>query len=536
MAEPTLYVPPAPPPPQYTPTPAPQVNVGLPIPAPITAKATYTATPPTPTEIKPVGLLSAATYNADLGKAQSSLTGQGYTAQSGTAKGYDPTKWSVDNPQTVSGQLSGLLSKGSPLLDQAQARSNMQMNQRGLLNSSMAIGAGQAALYQAALPIATADAQTYAQAGNFNANASNAANQFNTAATNQQTLANQQFENQSREYGATATNQANAANQAAYNQQVLANQQASNQAGQFNAGAQNTLKGQAAEIDARSALANADAANKFKAQGFEYNQQQAMFDLNATQQSLMQTAQFQQDKAMYGEQKAQQLLMQTNEYQQAIKTQAAQFAQQTLMQTAEFQQQEAQFGRDAALKQLMQSSEFAQQKGMFELDTAFKTSIANADANNKLTLQTLSDNTKKDLASVEAAYKTILSSKEQAGTMYAKVMQNITDIVNNPDFGTEVDPVTKLTPKEAAIKIQKDMLTTALDVVSLDIDSILDFLPDRSIAPVDPGADGRYGFTGPGPNDIVTHAVETWRNKKTGQQVTFNTGGYQPPSADWVPV
>jgi hypothetical protein len=53
------------------------------------------------------------------------------------------------------------------------------MNTRGLLNSSLAVGAGQSALYDAALPIAQQDAQTFTQAGLSNQQARNTADQFN---------------------------------------------------------------------------------------------------------------------------------------------------------------------------------------------------------------------------------------------------------------------------------------------------------------------------------------------------------------------
>jgi hypothetical protein len=69
----------------------------------------------------------------------------GYDASSMTGQGYDAaqaggTNWNVDNNQTVQGQVAGILAANSPLLRQAQATSLAQMNQRGLANSSIAIG------------------------------------------------------------------------------------------------------------------------------------------------------------------------------------------------------------------------------------------------------------------------------------------------------------------------------------------------------------------------------------------------------------
>ena len=78
----------------------------------------------------------------------------GYEAD--TAKGFD---YNVNNNMKVSDQIQGLIAAESPLMQQAENRAMQQMNQRGLLNSSMAVGAGQSALYDAAFPIAKADAE-----------------------------------------------------------------------------------------------------------------------------------------------------------------------------------------------------------------------------------------------------------------------------------------------------------------------------------------------------------------------------------------
>jgi hypothetical protein len=62
---------------------------------------------------------------------------------------------------TVADQLRGLLETGSPLMTLAEQRSQEEAQQMGLLSSSMAVGAGQKALYESALPIAQQDAAAY---------------------------------------------------------------------------------------------------------------------------------------------------------------------------------------------------------------------------------------------------------------------------------------------------------------------------------------------------------------------------------------
>jgi len=83
--------------------------------------------------------------------------------------GVDAVTRTVDRPtETVQGQLESILGSGSPLLERAQAGAMQTANSRGLINSTMAAQAGQAALMDTALPIATADANIYGQAAGQN--------------------------------------------------------------------------------------------------------------------------------------------------------------------------------------------------------------------------------------------------------------------------------------------------------------------------------------------------------------------------------
>ena len=66
--------------------------------------------------------------------------------------------------QTVAGNVAALTSSGSPLNQAVAANVNDQYAGRGLLNSSMAIGAGQKAVIDTATPIAMQDASTWNQA------------------------------------------------------------------------------------------------------------------------------------------------------------------------------------------------------------------------------------------------------------------------------------------------------------------------------------------------------------------------------------
>lgn len=85
------------------------------------------------------------------------------------------TTWNVDPNQTVANQITGLLSSSNPYITNARAQGTQGAASRGFLNGSMAAGASENAAINAALPIATSDASTYARAGE--TNASNATQQ-----------------------------------------------------------------------------------------------------------------------------------------------------------------------------------------------------------------------------------------------------------------------------------------------------------------------------------------------------------------------
>lgn len=90
----------------------------------------------------------------------------------------NPVLYSVESNQTVQGQLDEILKKGNPLLDAAEARATKIANARGLVNSSMAAQAGQEAIVNAALPIASQDARTYATQALANQDVENKFNQM----------------------------------------------------------------------------------------------------------------------------------------------------------------------------------------------------------------------------------------------------------------------------------------------------------------------------------------------------------------------
>lgn len=130
-----------------------------------------------------------------------------YTPAQAQAKTYTPEDRTVGQNETVAGQIKGLLDAGSPLLEQAETNARQQMNARGLINSTQAISAGQQALYAAALPIASADAQTYKSAGDMTTTARNQAAQINAGLETQVDTFNTTQQNTQLGQAAQAANQ-----------------------------------------------------------------------------------------------------------------------------------------------------------------------------------------------------------------------------------------------------------------------------------------------------------------------------------------
>lgn len=91
--------------------------------------------------------------------------------------------------ETVAGQIRGLLAENSDYLQGFRDRAARAANRVGLLNSSMAVTAGEEAAVNAALPIASADAGVYGKAADYNVSAQNQATMFNADALNKMSAA-----------------------------------------------------------------------------------------------------------------------------------------------------------------------------------------------------------------------------------------------------------------------------------------------------------------------------------------------------------
>jgi hypothetical protein len=178
------------------------------------------------------------------------------TPQQVVAQNANATNWNVNADQTVQGQIEKIIARNSPLSQMAETRAAQQANARGLANSSMAVQAGQAALYDAALPIAQQDANTYAQSGHFNAGQETDVSKFNA----------------SQGFDASKTN---------------ATLQTQNQ--QFNAEQQNKMRMFEVQNDSDIAKFNASESNALKKLGMDSSTKLELANIEAGYKMLMQT-------------------------------------------------------------------------------------------------------------------------------------------------------------------------------------------------------------------------------------------------------
>lgn len=193
------------------------------------------------------------------------------------ATGYDPKATTVQSNDTVQGQIKGLIDQDSPLMQQAQRRALESANARGQLNSSMAIGAAQGALYDAALPIAQHDAGTSFTANQKTVDATNAARNFGAAAENQASLANAQLGTDVSKTNAGLINEAAGKSAAAANQSSLA---------QLDVETRKDLATQ--DVESRLQLANLDSATRIQLQNLDNQSRMQLSTMENQYRQLLQ--------------------------------------------------------------------------------------------------------------------------------------------------------------------------------------------------------------------------------------------------------
>ena len=142
------------------------------------------AYPPTNATIAAPTVTAAPTATA--GSPSSALNETSINANDPLANvtGYDATKSELESADTVEGRVAGLLDQDNKLMQIAKTKADQQSNSKGLLNSSMAVGAAQMAQAQQAESIAAADAKASVDMKLANTEAENRAKEFTSSEIN----------------------------------------------------------------------------------------------------------------------------------------------------------------------------------------------------------------------------------------------------------------------------------------------------------------------------------------------------------------
>jgi hypothetical protein len=144
---------------------------------------------------------------------QASTSNAMQTTPSPNATG--PGALTLQPDQSVEGRIASILASNNPIIQMARTKALETANGRGLLNSSMAVQAGETAAAQAALPMAQSDLSAQTQYGLKGADIQSQYGLKGMDITNQQQLQQMQNENakllQTNNQAATAFNQAQVA-------------------------------------------------------------------------------------------------------------------------------------------------------------------------------------------------------------------------------------------------------------------------------------------------------------------------------------
>ncbi len=136
-----------------------------------------------PAAVPSTGLSTPTSNNAETSTSAVSGT-DGKLA----TKTYTADQATFGDAESVESRIAGIIDDDSPLMARARTKAKQAANEKGLLNSSMAVGASQAAVMDQATEIAMQDAKTAAEFNLSNVDSANKASEFDAEQTNRMAL------------------------------------------------------------------------------------------------------------------------------------------------------------------------------------------------------------------------------------------------------------------------------------------------------------------------------------------------------------
>ncbi len=345
-----------------------------------------------------------------------------------------------DEGKGVAGRVQSITDTGGALMTAARTRAKQAMQKRGTQNTSLAGQAGEQAVIEAAMPIASTDAQLYQQ----------------------QKLANQ-----------TAENQVGISNAQTKAQVGIAGQQLGENSRQFDASlgwdkekTGNNLLEQKRQFDGTMSM----EGRKLDQQGAQFNSQIGLETLRTN----LQNEQFNKNLSQQDKQFADKLMLENKQ----LTAQREQFAQKFGLDSAQLQlnrdqlgQQDRQFLAELDAKQ----KQLAQQESQFTRDQSNKVALANLDSNNR-----------EKLMAIEAQYKGDIAGNENISRAWGSMMDSVSSIQNNPDIGPEAK-ATMIQNAQAGFQSFTNFWKK-VSGNSVDVSDLLRFGPSGSVPVTAPSA------------------------------------------------
>lgn len=372
-----------------------------------------------------VGLLTAtqAPTLAPTQAPQASLAAPSFygtrdaSASLADSTGYDATKQNVSGNSLAQNQLSGILSKGSPLLTQAATAANRDSARRGLLNSSIAVGSAEDAVIKNALPIAQQDASTYGNKDVNDAAYTNRASEFTAGAKNTASLTNAQL-----------GTQVNLSNSAESNKAAAQNAAIATDVSKFNAGSQTDMTKlgvQGAQALAQIGAQGNNSLAQIAAQGgtalaqiaAQGGVQKELANIQANTQMTLADKQIAANAALARDDNSIKMQLAGIQANTTLTAADKQNASQQLIAERNNNVNLAISGNDNATKQVLQS-----------MDSASKLSLANIDAGTKMAIAGLDMASKEKLTRISADNQQLLQTNINAANMYAQYVTNLANI------------------------------------------------------------------------------------------------------------
>lgn len=245
----------------------------------------------------------------------STSTAQGYTARTGTAQNATAVLRDVRPEDTVQYQIDSVINTNSPLMQRARAQSAADQVRRGTVNSSMAIQAGQAAVLDAALPIAQQDAKTYETQGRDNQTWANDIGKFNVGENNDMTALNVTEQNTASRTNAVEANTTARANASLLTETSIRNADATNRRAEFNVTQSNAARQFGAEAFNRSSIVGFEQAAATQRQAMADSTRVQIANADRESQQIISQMEMQNRAAIAGTQAGAQIF---NQYQAGI--------------------------------------------------------------------------------------------------------------------------------------------------------------------------------------------------------------------------